>query len=94
MVSTLTVSEAAMLVLLMRGIYKVRYCDSLRWENIHIKFHEDWFRRLEVVRGTNTHTHTHREQGHFISLILFFQNKRRRLKIRENITHKIEYKEE
>jgi hypothetical protein len=61
-VNTLTVSEAAMLVLLMGGIYKVRRCDSLRWQDIHIKFHEDRFRRLKVVRG-HTHTHTHREQG-------------------------------
>jgi hypothetical protein len=62
-----------MLVLLM-GIYKVRRCDSLRWQDIRINFHEDRFRSLEIIRGdTHTGTHTHKEQGDLTSLLLFFR---------------------
>jgi hypothetical protein len=36
--------------------------------------------RACVHTHTHTHTHTHRQQGDFISLLLFFQNEESRLK--------------
>jgi hypothetical protein len=49
--------ETVMLVLLIRGIYKLRRLDGLRWRDLHTKFHKYWFRHSKVVRG-DTHTDT------------------------------------
>jgi hypothetical protein len=47
------------------------------WLDIHTKFHEDWFRHSKVNKGG----YTYRQEGDFISLLFFFQNKESRLKI-------------
>jgi hypothetical protein len=47
------------------------------WHDIDIKFNEDWFRHSKVNKGE----YTYRQEGDFISLLLFFQNKESRLKI-------------
>jgi hypothetical protein len=60
----------------MGGIYEVRHCDGLRCHNTHTKFYKGGFKYSNIVRGD---TQTHREQGDFISLILFFLNKENRL---------------
>jgi hypothetical protein len=54
---------------------------GLRCHGTHTKFHIDWFRHSKVNRGT--YMQTHRQQGDIISLLLFYQNKERRLKICE-----------
>jgi hypothetical protein len=56
------------LVLLIGGILEVRRWDDLRWDAIHTKFHNDWFRRWKVVRGTQTHV----QQDDLISQISVF----------------------
>jgi hypothetical protein len=45
---------------------------------MHTKFHEGWFWHYKV-NGRDTHTDTHRREGDFMILLLFFQNKERRL---------------
>jgi hypothetical protein len=45
---------------LMGGIYEVRRRDGLRCYDIHIKFHNVWFRRSEVDGEGYTDTHTGR----------------------------------
>jgi hypothetical protein len=40
-----TILEAAVLVLLMGGIYEVSRWDGFMLHDIHTKFHEDWYRR-------------------------------------------------
>jgi hypothetical protein len=64
-----------MLVLLMTWVYEVRH-------HIHTKFHKDWFRHSEVVGRVEARTDTqiHEQQGDVISVLLFFQTKKRRLK--------------
>jgi hypothetical protein len=62
-VITSTIWEAAVLILLIRGIHAVHHWDGLRWHNICTKFYEDQYRHSEVGGGntrTCTHTHTHR----------------------------------
>jgi hypothetical protein len=44
---------------------------------IHAKFNKDWCSHSKVNRGD---TQTHRQLGDSISLLLFFQNKKSRLK--------------
>jgi hypothetical protein len=55
----------------MGGIYEVRRSDDL-----HTKFHKDWFSHSKVDRGE---TQTHRQHGDRLSLL--FQNKVNELKI-------------
>jgi hypothetical protein len=43
---------------------------------MHSKFQKDWFRHSKVERGG-----IYRQQDDLISLLLFFQNKKSRLKI-------------
>jgi hypothetical protein len=50
--------EAAVLVLLMRGIYEVSRWDGLRWRDVHTECDKYWFRPSKVVRE-NTHAGTH-----------------------------------
>jgi hypothetical protein len=50
------------------------------YHDIHIKFHKDWFSHSEVNETGDSQTHG--EYGDRISLLLFFQNKGRRLKAR------------
>jgi hypothetical protein len=64
---------------------------GVRCHDMHTEFHKDWFRQSQVHKGdtdkhkhtnthTHTHTHTHTQEGDLTSLLLFFQNKERRLK--------------
>jgi hypothetical protein len=62
---------------LMEGIYGVSRWDGLRSHDIHTEFHKDWFRHSKVDQGR----HTDRQHDDGISLILFFKNKKSRLKI-------------
>jgi hypothetical protein len=45
---------------------------------IHTKFYKDWVKRSKADRED---TQTHRQHGDGISLLLFFKNKKSRLKI-------------
>jgi hypothetical protein len=64
---------------LMEGIYELRRWDGLRCLDIHTKFHKDLFSHSKFNSG-DTHTDTHRQQGYFISLLLYFQNKKNGLR--------------
>jgi hypothetical protein len=74
-----------MLALLRGEIYELRSSNGLRCHDTHAKFNKDWFSHSKV-RGIDlqtyteirrrTDTHIHRQQGDFISLLLFFQNKK------------------
>jgi hypothetical protein len=63
-------------------IYEVFLWDGLRRRDVYAKFLKVWFRFSKFVRGDTYRgtTHTHRQQGHLISLLLLFQNKRGRAK--------------
>jgi hypothetical protein len=76
------ISEAGKLVLLMGGIYEVSRWYGFRWParlcipnfiNIGTGGQSCW-----GAGAVHTHTHTHTELDDFISLVLFFQNKRNR----------------
>jgi hypothetical protein len=45
----ITIREASVLVLLMGGIYETHYWHSLRWHDIHTKFHDDRFRPSKSI---------------------------------------------
>lgn len=49
----------------------------LRLAMIHTKFHIDYFRHSTADKGD---TQTYREQGDLISLLLYFENRKSRLK--------------
>jgi hypothetical protein len=34
----------------MGGIYEVRHCDALWWNDIHTKFNVDWFRHSSNIK--------------------------------------------
>jgi hypothetical protein len=68
-----------MLVLLVGGIYEVRSWNGLRCRDIRTKFHKDW-----LMEG-GLHTQIHRKQDDLMSLLLFFQNRESRLKLKFTI---------
>jgi hypothetical protein len=39
-----------MLVLLIEMINEVRHCDGIIWHDMHIKFHEDWYRHSSNIK--------------------------------------------
>jgi hypothetical protein len=45
-----TIWEAAVLVLLTGVIYEARSWESIRWHDIHTKFHKDRLQRSTVVK--------------------------------------------
>jgi hypothetical protein len=54
---------------LMGGIYEVCHLDGVRWQDIHTRFNNNWFRHSKVDKV-----------GYTVSLLLFFfQNKESRL---------------
>jgi hypothetical protein len=69
----------------MESIYESRRSDGARCIYINIKILKDW---LSHSKDTNmdahTNTHTHKKEGDLISLLIFFQGKKRRLKTGED----------
>jgi predicted phosphodiesterase len=54
----------------------MKYATDIHCEEIHTKFHKDWFRRQKVnvcVGGGDSQTH--RQHGDRISLFLYFFSK-------------------
>jgi hypothetical protein len=77
-VITSTISEAALLVLLMGGFMKYAAEMASAWHDIHTKFHKYRFRLSMLLKVT--HIHSDRQQGHLISQVSFFRNKESRPK--------------
>jgi hypothetical protein len=75
-VITSTATEDAALVLLMEGIYESCRWHGLGWHDIHTKFHKVRFKFSKIFRGD-----AHIQKGDLISLLLYFQNKERKLNI-------------
>jgi hypothetical protein len=57
---------------------ELRCWDGLTYHNIYTKVLKSWFRQSKIVKEN---TQTYRQQGDFISLLLFFQSKENRLKL-------------
>jgi hypothetical protein len=70
---------------LMAGL-RVYFWDGVRCCEIYNKFHRDWFRRSEVNQWIHRRKDmkTHREHCSRLSLILFFQCTKRRIKMGTN----------
>jgi hypothetical protein len=66
----------------MGGIYESRRWDGLRFHDIYTKFHKDWFRHSKVYMRGCEDSRIHRQHDDLIRLLLFFQNKESRLKMK------------
>jgi hypothetical protein len=65
----------------MGGMHEVPSSDWLKCHGISTKFHKDLFRHSKGKKGD---TQTQREQGNFLSLLQFFQNKKKRQNFHNN----------
>jgi hypothetical protein len=64
----------------MGGIYEIRRWDGFKRLDMHTKLH-NIYSSIQKLMGGYTDAQTHRQKSHFISLLLFSQNKESRLKI-------------
>jgi hypothetical protein len=55
-----TISEDAVLVLLMRGTYKVNHRVRITWSDLHTKCHEDLYRSSKVAWEVDIYIQTHK----------------------------------
>jgi hypothetical protein len=53
-VTTSTISEAAVLILLMGMIYEIRFGDGLRWHDVDTIFHSDLLRHSGNIKVITT----------------------------------------